>query len=425
MPAGPDAGTDAAGEGHMQTAWSSVQLLAEDGWVLLARAPWLTLLLLAPLLLTIIVWRQSELIAEYPLGKSNVAPLERLIPRHGPTGILLALALAAATWALGHALSPDRKAFLLSPEWQVQPFYLIVHLVTLGSFVRIFASNFRVGLKNLATPAEPLADWVRKILGWRGLGLAIVVAAPFAVADFRYLVSGRYPTLGGGPPGNVDYLMWSIWSVEWLINAFVWVVVTGFLFKNCQVIRAYPFRDPIEIVVHERKYRPFLRMSAEGASVVLAFGAVMVLYIWYAGGELTDYFGLAITAILLVIGFLVPWLQLRQKVKNAVADERRSLEKAVASVARFEPGAALGPDRPVDLATLQYKLDSALVLLRLQHLEQLHVDLGANEARALLIRISAPVLTIVWQTFQHWGEVVAKFEQLLRSLATAIGVVLK
>ena len=42
----PDAGTDAAGEDHMQTAWSSVQLLAEDGWVLLARAPWLTLLLL-------------------------------------------------------------------------------------------------------------------------------------------------------------------------------------------------------------------------------------------------------------------------------------------------------------------------------------------------------------------------------------------
>lgn len=410
----------------MQTAWSSVQLVAEDGWILLARAPWLTLFLLAPLLLTVIVWRQSEIIAEYPVGRANLAPIERLIPHRGPIGIVLALAIAIAMWSLGHALAPDRKAFLLSPEWQVQPFYLIVHLVTLGSFVRIFASNFRVGLKNLAAPAEPLADWVKKILGWRGLGLAIIVAAPFAIADYRYLLSARYVPLGGGPGlANVDYLMWSIWAFEWLINAFVWVVVAGFLYKNCQVIRAFPFKDPIEIVVHERKYRPFLRMSAEGASVVLAFGVVMVFYIWYAGGELTDYFGLAITAALLVVGFLVPWLQLRQKVKNAVANERRALEKAVASVARFEPGAALGPDKPVDLAALQYKLDSALVLLRLQHLEQLHVDLGAHEARALLIRISAPVLTIVWQAFQHWGEVVAKFEQLWRSLAAAIGVVLK
>lgn len=409
----------------MQTAWSSVQLLAEDGWALLGRSPWLSLLLLAPLLLAVIVWRQSEIIAEYPLGRANVAPLERLIPHRGPIGMLLALALAVATWALGHALSPDRKAFLLSPEWQVQPFYLIVHLVTLGSFVRIFASNFRVGLKNLAAPAEPLADWVKKILGWRGLALAFLVAMPFAVADYRYLVSGRYPALGGDLPGTVDYLMWVIWSVEWLINAFVWVVVAGFLYKNCQVIRAFPFKDPIEIVVHERRYRPFLRMSAEGASVVLAFGAVMVFYIWYAGGEFTDYSGLAITAALLVVGFLVPWLQLRQKVKNAVAGERHALERAVASVARFEPGAALGPDRPVDLATLQYKLDSALVLLRLQHLEQLHVDLGAHEARALLIRIAAPVLTIVWQAFQHWSEVVAKAEQVWRPIATAIGVVLK
>lgn len=410
----------------MQTAWSNVQFMAEDGWDLLVRAPWLTLFLLAPLLLAVVIWRQSEIIAEYPLGRANVAPIERLIPHHGPIGIVLALAIAIATWVLGHALSPDRKAFLLSPEWQVQPFYLIVHLVTLGSFVRIFASNFRVGLKNLAAPAEPLADWVKKILGWRGLALAAVVAAPFAISDFRYLTSPRYTPLGGGPaPAAVDVLMWAIWAFEWLINAFVWVVVAGFLYKNCQVIQTYPFRDPIEIVVHDRKYRPFLRMSAEGASVVLAFGVVMVFYIWYAGGELTDYFGLAITAGLLVVGFLVPWLQLRQKVKGAVADERRALEKAVASVARFEPGAALGPDRPVDLATLQYKLDSALVLLRLQHLEQLHVDLGAHEARALLIRISAPILTIVWQTFQHWSEVSAKFEQIWRSAKAAIGVVMK
>lgn len=411
----------------MQSAWSSAQLLLEDGWLLLARAPWLALLLVAPFLLAVIVWRQGEVLAAYPVTPANTAPIERLIPRRGPVGILFALVLALATWALGHAMAPDRKGFLAAPEWQVQPFYLIVHLVTLGSFVRIFASNFRVGLRNLDAPAEVLALWVRKILGWRGLLAAVVVAAPFAAADFRYLSSSRYePLAGPGTPlAAVDYLMWGIWTFEWVISSFIWVVLVGFLFKNNEVIRRYRFKDPIEIVVHDRKYRPFLRMSAEGASVVLAFGAVMVFYIWYAGGEASDYLGLAITAILLIVGFLVPWLQLRSKVKRDVQGERHALEKAVASVARFEAGAALSPDRPVDLASLQYRLDSALVLLRLQHLSQLHVDLGAHEARALLIRIAAPVLTIAWQAFQHWSEVAAKLAQIMRSVEAAMGAVLK
>lgn len=411
----------------MQAALSNAQLLAEDGLALLTAAPWLALLLVAPILLAVIVWRQAEILATYPAVPASVAPIERLIPRRGPIGILLALVLALATWSLGHALSPDRKAFLASPEWQVQPFYLIVHLVTLGSFVRIFASNFRVGLRNLDAPSEQLAGWVRKILGWRGMVISVLVAMPFAYADYRYLTSDRYVPMAG--PGNglrgIDYLMCAIWTFEWLLNALIWVVLTGFLFKNSEVITSYRFKDPIEVVVHDKKYRPFLRMSAEGASVVLAFGIAHAFYIWYAGGEASDYLGLAITALLLMVGFLVPWLLLRQKVKRAVEGERHALERAVASVARFEAGTALAPDKPVDLASLQYKLDSALVLLRLQHLSQLHVDLGAHEARALLIRISAPLLTIAWQAFQHWPEVAAKLSQVWRSISTAIGVMLK
>jgi hypothetical protein len=129
------------------------------------------------------------------------------------------------------------------------------------------------------------------------------------VLDFRYLTreGSRYERIGAGNAASAaDYLMWSTWTVEWFINALIWVLLIGFLIKNCWVISRYPFRALIEIVVHERHYKPFLQMSAEGATIVLGFSAVTIFYLWYTGGELTDYAGLAITASLLFVGFVPP-----------------------------------------------------------------------------------------------------------------------
>jgi hypothetical protein len=393
---------------------------------LVADSPWLVLLVIGSAVLSILVWRRFQLDAMYVRGTREIPLIERMVPRNAPLGIAFALFLTAVVWMSGYALTPDRDAFLRSAEWQVQPFYMIAHLITLGSFIRVFATNFRVGIRTLAAPEAEVRLWLHRTLGAPGMLAAIIIASPFAAADYRFLVSDRYVRLGGpGAPSAADHLMWLIWAAEWAANAFVWVILLAFLFKNSALIRRHGFVDPIEVVVHEKRYRPFLRMSAQGASVLLAFSVMTVLYIWYAGGELTDYLGLAITCALLTIGFFVPWMLLRGKVRDNVMAERRSLERAVASVARFDAGAELTPDRPVDLAALQYRLDSALVLLRLSHLERLHLNLGATEARALLVRISAPLLTIVWQIFQHWEQVAARLNGLVKSFLAALAQVLR
>src|SRR5260370_17007791 len=79
-------------------------------------------------------------------------------------------------------------------------------------------------------------------------------------------------------------------------------------------------------------------MSAQGASVVLFFGLVNAFYVWYAEGNLWDYIGLAITGLLLLVGFTPPWLKLKANVEREVDREMSRLQAKVAGMR--QPGVA-------------------------------------------------------------------------------------
>ena len=208
----------------------------------------------------------------------------------------------------------------------------------------------------------------------------------------------------------VDYLMWGIWSVEWFINAFIWVLLVGFMVKNCVTIARYPFREPIDAVLHEKQYRPFLQMSAQGSTVVLGFSLVTVAYLYFTVGELTDYMGLGITVALLVVCFLPPWLLLRDKVEDAFRAELAALRAGAGLQGAMALSGAGGPAR-----SLEARMDEIAALLRMWHLQNLYGSLGQTEATAIMVRLLAPALTIGWQAFQHYGSLVERVGRMLGS----------
>src|SRR5262249_9951949 len=226
---------------------------------------------------------------------------------------------------------------------------------------------------------------IRPILGLPGALAAALIATPFCVSDFRYMFTPGYQRMGqDGVVRAVDYLEWSLWSLEWFINALIWVLLLGFMIKNCLTILKYPFRFPIHVVLQEKQYRPFLQMSAQGSTVVLGFSCVSVAYILYTGGELTDYLGLAITVSLLAIGFVPPWLMLRAKVDNAVRAETLSLRRGAGLGA---PGLAAVDNLAASAGgmALEKRVDEAVALLRLWHLQNLYGNLGNSEAKAIFV----------------------------------------
>jgi len=334
-------------------------------------------------------------------------PIDSILPRRIGGTIALAIVVAVSAWLGGLALTPSIPAFLASPEWQVQPIYIATHIIAVRLFVHVYTRGFERGVSYFDVPETQAHAFVDAVLGFPGAIAALSVAMPFVALDFLYLFSDRYESIGGAGVLPIDYLMWGVWTVEWFLNAFIWVVLIGFLVNTWWVVRNHPFRAPIEIVLHDRQYKPFLQMGAQGASIVLAFTIITVAYIWYTGGEATDYVGLGITAVLLVVGFLPSWLLLKRKVQHAVEEETLAMRRHLLrnlDLADVERGPLTLAGTSKGDRSLEHRLDAAVAILRISYLENRHQSLGASEARAVLLRMLAPAASVGWQVAKSHAE---------------------
>ncbi|MBO0741387.1 MAG: hypothetical protein J2P51_08160, partial [Hyphomicrobiaceae bacterium] len=311
------------------------------------------------------------------------------------------LVLALACWAAGLALAEDAFAFLKSREWQLQPLYLAAHFITLRLFATMFTRNYLAGVVHLDMPTAHARRGIQLVMGPVGTFIALLVALPFMLYDYQLvgLAKAAVKTAGTGNGLAADRLLYGMWCLEWFLVALIWVQLVGFLFLTRRAIGDYPFRAPIEVVLLEKQYRHFLAMSAHGATIVLGFFVVNLVYSWYTGAELTDYIGVAITLVLLVVGFIPPWMQLTAKMDRIVKDEMARLRRRLASSEMLSPLAAVpshGPGAAEGVADLQARLDEALVMLRISYLERLHRDLGNMEAWSIVMKIGVPIMTVTY-----------------------------
>jgi hypothetical protein len=352
-----------------------------------------------------------------------LAPIDRMLPL-GTFGFLaLVAAFAIAFWATGYWLTGARDRFLASPEWRFQPIYIAVHFITLRLFVSVFSRNFRKGVTYLDVTPEDAVQGMRRLLGPLGALGALLISAPFCYFDYLYLYSPRYTKLEQDDVvRGIDLMMWGIWCTEWFLNAFIWIILIGFLVKNCRLIQGHRFRAPVEVVLQAKHYRPFLQMSSQGATILLVFSIVSVIYVAYTGGALTDYVGLLITVFLLIIGFLIPWSLLRRKVRQMVRNETAALQGEIAGAdwtvttvpGSGSPRHAAAQIADLDVPLLAKRLAQAIALLRIGNLERLHQGLGSAEARAVLVRVLAPLVTILWQLSQNSAAMLEKAKFFLQ-----------
>jgi len=335
-------------------------------------------------------------LAPISLEGEGRALFDRILPRR-PRNFLLAVAtLAVACWGAGLALTADVPAFLLSREWQLQPLYLAGHFIALRLFATMFTRNFLAGVVHLDMPPAAARRGTRLVQGPAGAFVALLVALPFCLYDLQILgfgKGGKGSGVGGGVGPAAEQLLYAMWCVEWYLMAFIWVQLVGFLFLTRSAIGDYRFRAPIEVVLLEKHYRHFLAMSAHGATIVLGFFLMNVAYGWYTGAEITDYVGVAITLILLVVGFIPPWMQLTSKMDRIVKDEMAGLRRRLASTEMLNAG---GNGQPAAALDIQTRLDEALVMLRISYLERLHSDLGNMEAWSIVMKMGVPIITVIY-----------------------------
>lgn len=350
------------------------------------------------------------LIADAPAVSSTRA-VPAWASRRGRPAFLATVALVAVTlWLTAALLAPDLQRFLASPEWHAQPAYLFAHAATVRIFASLLAQNHLAGAAHLNVDGATITTRVRYLLSTVMPFGALFLATPFILMDLRFFLSADYPKLSGSTVATVaDWIMFAIWCLEWLLNAMVWVMLIGFVRLNVQALTRYAFRAPIHAVVAQRHYRPFLRMSAQGATVLFMFSLATAFYILYAGGTLSDYLGLVITIVLLPACFVPPWIVVRRKVNDLVTAESDALHAVVIGLPSQTPGSDPRPTAERDLA-------DAVAMIRLMHLERLHDSVGRREAAAVMLRLVAPAATIGWQIWQNGAQILDRALTFLRGL---------
>jgi hypothetical protein len=336
------------------------------------------------------------------LERAPVGGFDRLLPARPVPFVLAVLAIAGAFWAAGWALAADRARLLASREWLVQPLYLAVHLLLLRLFVNAYATNYELGCAALDVAPAETAKRMRAAVGLRSVLVACLVAVPFVWVDVAYLGEEEYlatEALGtAGALGAADWLLLALWALEWVVNAYVWVLILGFLVATVHVLRRHPFRDPVEQVLRERQYRPFLLMNAQGASLTLGFAMASAGYVWVARGAASDYVGLWVTGGLVFLAFVPPWMLLKSRVGAVVdADARRLGERVQRGAAALEED---GLRPATTLAEVAARVDLTLAIVRIEHLRRVHEELGKSEAQATVLRLLVPALTGAWKFFR-------------------------
>jgi hypothetical protein len=324
--------------------------------------------------------------------------IDVLMPRRTAPFLVTVAALAAGTWLLGWALSGFAPQFLMSRDWQAQPLFLAAHFITWRLFLNKYPRLYLRGCVYLRDlPEAEARRQVQRYLGFWGNVAALALALPFCIMDLLYLVGPEYLPWAvlPGRLGPGDYLLGVLFAVEWVINAYIWVLLFGFLWLTWRTLVTHSFRSPLEIVLHEGHYKPFLRMSGQGATVLALFAFANIGYDIYCQGSLADYIGLGITAVLLLFGFIAPWLQLRKNVDREFEKELNNLRQVLVDIARRRNLAAaggLGANSGND-----EQLGHTLTILRMMYLERLREELGRAEGRHIILALVAPAGTILWR----------------------------
>src|SRR5215510_16435208 len=299
-------------------------------------------------------------LAPISLEGERRAPVDRLLPRRPRPFVIAVSVLAVACWAAGLALAEDPYPFLTSREWQLQPLYLAAHFITLRLFATMFTRNYLAGVVHLDMPTAHARRGIQLVMGPVGTLIALLVALPFTLYDYQLIGLAKGAKAAGTGAGlAVDRLLYGMWCAEWFLMALIWVQLVGFLFLTRRAIGDYPFRAPIEVVLLEKQYRHFLAMSAHGATIVLGFFLVNLVYSWSTGAQLTDYIGVAITLVLLVVGFIPPWMQLTSKMDRIVKGEMAGLRRRLAT-SELLSGKAAATGQQQNITDLQTRLDEAL-----------------------------------------------------------------
>jgi len=337
--------------------------------------------------------------------------IEKILPDHSKKFVLFVVAFCLGIWLIGYIIAissdiidgvefdysnPDSD-YLHDREWQYQPFYLAVHFVILRMFGVVYTRNFDDTIRLLKAKPEEISQHTRWVFGHVSNIGAFIAATGFIYYDYSTMLDE-----GFGALTSLDLLIMVIWGLERIILGYVICLMLGTVFLIWKLLRSYHYSAPADVVLMEKRWKPFTQLSLEASSLVLVFALVDVAYLYYAGFWLADFLAFMVLIFLVSASFLVStWIiksDLREEVEEQLLMFYAELEEAKKGVR------SLDPKMPkTDTRWLAANMDLILAFLKIDYLEDQFHTMAASDAKVLVLRMLIPILGIIPKLLQERG----------------------
>ncbi len=340
--------------------------------------------------------------------------IEKILPDRSKAFILVVVSFCLGIWLIGYfiALSSDviegvefeysdpGSDYLHDHEWQYQPFYLAVHFVILRMFGVVYTRNFETTICLLKAKPEEISQHTRWVFGPVSNFGAFLAAAGFIYYDYSAMLEE-----GFGALTSLDLLIMFVWGLERIVLGYVICLMLGTVFLIWKLLKSYYYSAPADVVLMEKRYRPFTQFAMEASSLVLVFALVDVVYLYYAGFWLADFLAFMVLIFLVTASFLVStWIiksDLKVEVEEQLMEFYKELETAKKGVS------SLDPEIPkTDTRWLAANMDLILAFLKIDYLEDQFRTMAASDARVLVLRMLIPIVGIMPKLLEEGGFII-------------------
>ena len=228
--------------------------------------------------------------------------------------LLISVALSFLFWLLGYRLAIDKNIFIKNHSFLFQIFWLPFHIM-LAYFSLVVFKKAAFGDQQKDVNIESIFKDLQNNL--RTVICSILLVVPFILEDLiegYSMVQDQFSVMG-----NATWIMVGpVWIIEWLSIAVIWSRVLATIHLTVKTYTPEFVDENLDRLLILEAQSPLLRAGVENALINLLYAISTIGYIWFAGGESSDFQTVVISGVLVFVSFLSSFFFLRMRINDAL-----------------------------------------------------------------------------------------------------------
>lgn len=217
-------------------------------------------------------------------------------------------------FGLGYLLAPNKHSFLTNKNWLYQLAWFPLHTLLAYWSIVIFKRGIEEKEYKRIRTFQLLSDFKK----YKKINtISLLIATPFIIED---IIEGLESfNLYFSDLGYSSLIMIGpVWFIEWLALGVIWTRVIFLAVTTLQRYNTRYVSKNLFSILNNPSANPILVAGEKNALLNLIYGLSSLGYIFFCGGEKSDFQTVTISALLVLTSFLTSFFAIRIQIEKAL-----------------------------------------------------------------------------------------------------------